>query len=63
MDAHNCETAFISRIEVSTPLLASEFADAIRGSAGENKPCSRSADVNDGGWRSRRWKRGYKVFG
>lgn len=63
MDAHNCESALISRIEESTPLLASEFANTIRGSNGENKPCSRGANINDGGWRSWRGKRGYKVFG
>lgn len=63
MNAHNCESAFVSRIEVGTPLLAGEFADAIRSSNGENEPCSRGADVDDCGWRSRRGKRGYKVFG
>lgn len=63
MDAHNCESAFISGIEESTPLLAGEFADAIRGSNGENKPCSRGANIDDSGWRSWRRKRRYKVFG
>lgn len=63
MDAHDCKSAFISGIEVSTPLLAGEFADAIRGSNGENKPCSRCADIDDSGWRSWRGKSRYKVFG
>jgi hypothetical protein len=63
MDAHNCEGAFVSRIEVGTPLLAGEFADAIRSSNRENKPCSRGANIDDGGGRSRCGKRGYEVFG
>jgi hypothetical protein len=36
MDAHDGKGAFIGRIEESTPLLAGEFADAIRGGRGEN---------------------------
>lgn len=55
MNADNVEGTSVRRMKHSTPLLAGKFADGIRGSNRENKPCSRGRDVDNGSRRS--WRR------